>query len=39
MIISKRKQFSDNALVGTEKFQLDTVIEQWEQLLFELQEK
>lgn len=32
----KRKKFSDNALIGTEKFELEQVINKWEELLLRI---
>ena len=33
---SKRKLFSENALVGTEKFNIEEIVEQWSELFTQL---
>lgn len=34
--VDERKRFSENALIGTEKFDLDKIVRQWEELLLDL---
>lgn len=34
--VDERKRFSQNALIGTEKFDLDKIVRQWEKLLLDL---